>query len=120
VQFIRLKVMCFALKDAGQRTFRAQRVRCRGSIDNFIDRRIRALDRCLLNDYKYEPNVRTRNHKPLVKPSQFGEAWELRVGPDNRFRVFYRFDEPVNHVRVLAIAEKRGEKLYVGGKEFVP
>jgi hypothetical protein len=50
----------------------------------------------------------------------FGKAWELRLGPDNRFRVFYRLDERVNHVRVLAIAEKRGAKLYVGGKEFVP
>ena len=68
----------------------------------------------------YEPNVRTRNRKPLVKPSRFGEAWELRFGPDNRLRVFYRLDEQVNHVRVLAIAEKRGEKLYVGGKEVVP
>jgi len=68
----------------------------------------------------YEPNVRTRNHKPLVRPSRFGEAWELCFGPDNQFRVFYRLDEQVNHVRVLAIAEKRGEKLYVGGKEFVP
>ena len=68
----------------------------------------------------YEPNVRTRNRKPLVKPSQFGEAWELRFGPDNQFRVFYGLDEQVNHVRVLAIAEKRGGKLYVGGKELVP
>ena len=37
-----------------------------------------------------------------------------------RFRVFYSPDEQVNPVRVLAIAEKRGGKLYVGGKEFVP
>jgi len=68
----------------------------------------------------YEPNVRTRNRKPLVKPSRFGEVWELRFGPDNRFRVFYRLDEHVNHVRVLAIAEKHSAKLYIGGKEFVP
>jgi len=68
----------------------------------------------------YEPNVRTRNRKPLVKPSRFGEAWELRFGPDNRFSVFYRLDEQVDHVCMLAIAEKLGEKLYVGGKEFVP
>ena len=68
----------------------------------------------------YEPNVRTCNRKLLVKPARFGEAWELRFGPDNRFHVFYRFDDQVNHVRVLAIADKRGEKLYVGGKELVP
>ena len=68
----------------------------------------------------YEPNVRTRNRKPLVKPSRFGEAWELRFGPDNRFRVFYRIEENLSRVRVLAIAEKIGSKLYIGGKEFVP
>jgi hypothetical protein len=55
----------------------------------------------------------------LVKPSRFGEAWELRLGPDNRFRVFYRIDEDVSRVRVLAITIKSG-KLYIGGKEFVP
>jgi PHD/YefM family antitoxin component YafN of YafNO toxin-antitoxin module len=46
----------------------------------------------------YEPNVRTRNGKPLVKPARFGQAWELRFDPDNRFRVFYSPDEQVNHI----------------------
>ena len=68
----------------------------------------------------YEPNVRTRHSKPLAKPSRFGGAWELRFGPGSRFRAFYRLDERANRVRVLAIAEKRGERLYFGGKEFVP
>ena len=76
--------------------------------------------RTIEQQLSYEPNVRTRNRKPLVKPARFGEAWELRFGLDNRFRVFYRLDERANQVRVLAIAEKCGEKLYVGGKEFVP
>ena len=45
---------------------------------------------------------------PLTDAHQmtiFGEAWELRFGPDNRFRVFYRLDEQMNHVCVLAIDE---------------
>jgi hypothetical protein len=86
-----------------------------------IERQYHSLIRQTIeHQLSYEPNVRTRNRKPLVKPSQFGEAWELRFGPDNRFRVFYCLDEQMSHVRVLAIAEKRGEKLYIGGKEFIP
>ena len=76
----------------------------------------RTIEQQLQND----PNVRTRNREPLVKPSRFGEAWELRFGPDNRFRVFYRIEEDVSRVRVLAITVKSGSKLYIGGKEFVP
>jgi hypothetical protein len=68
----------------------------------------------------YEPNVRTRNRKPLVRPSHFGEAWELRFGPGNRFRVFYRIEEDAARVRILAIGEKAGGHLAIGGKEFVP
>lgn len=75
--------------------------------------------RTIKQQLQYDPNVRTRNCKLLVKPSRFGEAWELRFGPDNRFRVFYRIEEDVSRVRVLAITVKSG-KLYIGGKEFVP
>jgi len=86
-----------------------------------IERRYHSLIRQTIEQQlQYEPNVRTRNRKPLVKSSHFGEAWELRLGSDNRFRVFYRIEEDVSCVRVLAIAEKRGSKLYIGGKEFAP
>ncbi len=85
-----------------------------------IERRYHSLIRKTIErQLLYEPNVRTRNRKPLVKPSRFGEAWELRFGPDNMFRVFYRIEENPSRVRVLAIAEKIG-KLSIGGKEFVP
>ena len=67
---------------------------------------------------RLEPNVRTRNRKPPVKPSGFGEVWELRFGPGNRFRVFYRIEDEAKRVRVLAIATKIREKLYIGGREF--
>jgi mRNA-degrading endonuclease RelE of RelBE toxin-antitoxin system len=43
-------------------------------------------------------------------------TWELRIGPANRFRVFYRVDE--QRVRVLAIGVKSRQRLWIGGKEF--
>jgi hypothetical protein len=85
-----------------------------------IERKYYSLIRQTIEEQlQFEPNVRTRNRKPLVKPTRFGEAWELRFGPDNLFRVFYRTDEEAVQVRVLAIATKIGAKLYIGGKEFV-
>ena len=66
----------------------------------------------------YGPEVETRNRKPLSRPSVFGTAWELRFGPDNCFRVFYRSDPELREVYVLAIGVKHGSRLFVGGKEF--
>ena len=45
-------------------------------------------------------------------------AWELRLGPENRFRVFYRVDVGGKEVRVLAVGEKIRNRLMVGGEEF--
>jgi hypothetical protein len=36
-----------------------------------------------------EPDVETRNRKPVQTPAAFQAEWELRLGPNNRFRVFY-------------------------------
>ena len=66
----------------------------------------------------FEPTVPTRNRKPLVELTHFGSAWELRFGPNNRFRVFYTVDEDRHEVQVLAIGVKRGSTLRVGGEEF--
>lgn len=66
----------------------------------------------------YEPNVETRNRKPLTRPSSLGEAWELRFGPENRFRVFYKFDLGLWQVFILAIGVKKGNRLFVGKEEF--
>lgn len=68
----------------------------------------------------FAPEVETRNRKPLTRPSVFGSAWELRFGPTNRFRVFYRFDSATQAVRVLAIGVKSGSQLYVGGEPVKP
>lgn len=66
----------------------------------------------------YEPEKETRNRKPLSQPSGFGTAWELRFGPENKFRVFYRTGRRLKAVYVLAIGIKIRERLYIGREEF--
>lgn len=84
-----------------------------------IDHKYYSLIRRTIEDQlSYEPEVETRNRKPLLRPSVFGTAWELRFGPDNRFRVFYRTDAPAHKVHVLAIGFKVGNRLFIGGEEF--
>lgn len=68
-----------------------------------------------------EPDVRTRNRKPLKRPVIFGAGsatWEMRFGPQNRFRVLYRVNREDMQVNILAIGEKEGERLLVGGEEI--
>jgi mRNA-degrading endonuclease RelE of RelBE toxin-antitoxin system len=55
----------------------------------------------------------TRNRKRL-RPNQLAE-WEQRVGC---FRVFYDVDSQNAVVKVVAVGQKRGSKLFVHGKEF--
>jgi hypothetical protein len=66
----------------------------------------------------HEPEVETRNRKPLTRPIAFGADWELRFGPDNRFRVFYQVHEESREVRVLAIGVKDRNRLIIGREEF--
>jgi mRNA-degrading endonuclease RelE of RelBE toxin-antitoxin system len=66
----------------------------------------------------FEPDLENRNRKPLKRPILFGADWELRLGPDNRFRVFYQVDNDTLKVRVLAIGVKDRNKLLIGGEEF--
>jgi hypothetical protein len=66
----------------------------------------------------HEPDVETRNRKPLKRPIAFGADWELRLGPDNRFRVFYQVHLEGREVRVLAVGVKDRDRLFFGGKEF--
>jgi hypothetical protein len=72
------------------------------------------IERALL----YEPTRKTRNRKPLTRPSALGSAWELRCGPGNCFRIFYRTDRDAREVRILAIGIKERDRLSVGGEEF--
>jgi hypothetical protein len=67
----------------------------------------------------YEPDVKTRNRKPLSDTSEFGEdTWEIRFGPRNRFRVFYRVDRAEREVRILAIGVKIRDQLLISGERF--
>src|SRR5690349_13857999 len=65
----------------------------------------------------FEPFVETRNRKPLKYSGPFGAQWELRFGPQNRFRVFYEGSLTATTVTVLAIGTKRGSRLSLGGEE---
>ena len=67
--------------------------------------------------HQFEPNVETKNRKPLRQPAPFAAQWEIRFGPDNRFRVLYDIDEEQHAVQIVAIGEKVGNRLIVGGEE---
>ena len=67
---------------------------------------------------QHEPDVKTRNRKPLKKPMAFQAEWELRFGPKNRFRVFYAIKG--EEVILLAFGEKEGNHLLVEGREVKP
>ena len=60
-----------------------------GAIDAKYDSLIRHK---LEEQLTHEPDVHTRNRKPVQPPSAFQAEWELRFGPNNRFRVFYQID----------------------------
>jgi hypothetical protein len=47
----------------------------------------------------FEPNVETKNRKPLRQPAPFAAQWEIRFGPGNRFRVLYDIDDEAHTVR---------------------
>ncbi len=66
----------------------------------------------------FEPEHETRNRKPLERPTSLEATWELRFGPDNRFRVLYIVDTEQRQVSVLAIGVKRGNRLLIGGEEL--
>jgi len=66
----------------------------------------------------FEPLAETRNRKPLKQPAALGATWELRCGPNNRFRVLYVVDGESQQVQVLAVGIKEGNRLFIGGEEL--
>ena len=83
-----------------------------------IERKYYSLIRTTIEDeLQFEPDVETRNRKPLKQPVTFEGEWELRFGPDNRFRVFYDINIESHEVHILAIGLKEGNRLFIGGKE---
>jgi hypothetical protein len=67
----------------------------------------------------HEPDLETRNRKPLTRPISFGADWELRAGPQNCFRVFYTINLDSREVLVLAIGRKDGNRLFIGAEEYL-
>jgi mRNA-degrading endonuclease RelE of RelBE toxin-antitoxin system len=62
----------------------------------------------------HEPLIETKNRK-LLRPNPIA-PWELRLGT---LRVFYEVaaDEP-GTVRILAVGQKKGNRLYIAGQEI--
>ena len=84
-----------------------------------IDRKYHSLLReTIEQQLTYEPLDETRNRKPLQRPVEFGATWEIRFGPNNRFRVFYDVDDTKRTVTILAIGVKEGSRLTIGGEEI--
>jgi mRNA-degrading endonuclease RelE of RelBE toxin-antitoxin system len=60
-----------------------------------------------------EPLTATRHRKPL-RPNDLSK-WEVRV---REYRIFYDVDEKENRVTVNAVGIKRGNALFIRGKEY--
>lgn len=65
----------------------------------------------------FGPETETRNRKPLQRPAALGATWELRFGPNNRFRVLYEVDVERHEVQVLAVGAKERDRLIIAGRE---
>ena len=89
-----------------------------GHLD-FIERKFhRLIQKTLDEQLTHMPERETRKRKPLQQPSPFGATWELRFGPNNRFRVFYEVDKIEQTVLLLAVGVKERNRLVIGGEEF--
>jgi mRNA-degrading endonuclease RelE of RelBE toxin-antitoxin system len=60
----------------------------------------------------HEPTVETQNRKQMC-PNPLA-SWELRIGD---LRVYYDVTEDPQTVMVIAIGVKRGNRVFIGGRE---
>ena len=60
-----------------------------------------------------QPDLASTRRRPM-DPNPYGAPWELRL--DN-VRVLYDIDEQARVVRILRVAEKRGNAFYVRGQK---
>jgi len=67
-----------------------------------------------LDILKVDPLAETRNMKSL-RPNAVAER-ELRLF--GKYRVLYAVHEEAKRVTILLVGEKRGNKLFVSGREF--
>ena len=77
----------------------------------------RLIQKAIDEQLSYTPQKETRNRRPLDRPAEMGATWELRCGPQNRFRIFYEVDTSESAIWILAIGVKEGNRLLVGGEE---
>src|SRR5947207_2249202 len=83
-----------------------------------IDAKYHALIREKIGEQlRFEPAAETTNRKPLRQPAPFGATWEIRFGPDSRFRVLYDIDQEARLVQIMAVGEKERERLFIAGEE---
>jgi mRNA-degrading endonuclease RelE of RelBE toxin-antitoxin system len=83
-----------------------------------IQARYHSLIRAAIEEQlRFDPESETRNRKPLQQPAPFEATWELRFGPNNRFRVLYGVDHERREVQIQAIGVKKGNRLFVAGEE---
>lgn len=84
-----------------------------------ISRKYHSLIRSTIEaQLQFEPDVETKNRKPLKRSLIFEADWEIRFGPNNQFRVFYEVDYEHSEIHILAIGVKRGNRLFIGREEF--
>ena len=84
-----------------------------------IDAKYHSLIRTVIEkQLLFEPEKESRNRKPLRQPAPFEATWELRFGPDNRFRVLYGVEQEHREVQVQAIGVEEGNRLFVEGEEI--
>jgi mRNA-degrading endonuclease RelE of RelBE toxin-antitoxin system len=76
------------------------------------------IKRTIEEQLRYEPDVETRNRKMLEQPTTLNAEWEIRFGPNNRFRVFYEVDRKNREAYTLAVGAKVQSRLFIGGEEF--
>jgi mRNA-degrading endonuclease RelE of RelBE toxin-antitoxin system len=93
----------------------------------FIDRKHHSLIReTIQNQLQHTPTEPTRNKKELEIPAPFNATWELRFGPNNRYRLFYTVQmldletDDAGTITILALGEKDGNRLRFAGEEFNP
>ncbi len=68
-----------------------------------------AIDRQLI----HQPTIETRNRKPMR--SHDLAPWELRMG---QWRVYYDVGEAEQIVFIRAVGMKRGNRIFIAGKEL--
>ena len=83
-----------------------------------IDRKHHGLiQQAIQKPLSHQPEVSTRNRKPLRQLAAFGAEREICFGPDNRFRVLYRVAQS-QRVRILAVGVKERDRLRVADEEI--